>query len=68
MQENVEETCPRDMLASATHTLPLLRSELVEIVGKVCLRDRSLEHQLAKLTVLYFGTKYVSARRFERNK
>ena len=53
------------MLASATHTLPLLRSELVEIVGKVCLRNMPLEEQLAKLTVLYFGTKYVSARRFE---
>jgi len=54
MQENVEETCPRDMLASATHTLPLLRSELVEIVGKVCLRNMPLEEQLAKLTVLFW--------------
>jgi len=34
MQENVEETCARDMRASATHTLPLLRSKLIEIVGK----------------------------------
>ena len=68
MQENVEETCSRDMRASTTHTFPLLRSELVEIVGKVCPRDVSLEDQLAKLTVLYFGTKYVSARRFERSK